>query len=120
MDKQKLKSEIKEIIISTYNLLKEFKWYVGLNLFFVILVAANYIDRPAKDDPIFSAEAVSESWQYTNQEVYIGFSQMLLIIYIQWFLLATGNMRNHPRLAKLLFLMPLLGIFYRLLSALFA
>lgn len=119
MDKQKLKSEIKEIIISTYNLLKEFKWYVGLNLFFVILVAANYIDRPAKDDPIFSAEAVSESWQYTNQEVYIGFSQMLLIIYIQWFLLATGNMRNHPRLAKLLFLMPLLDMFCGLISALF-
>lgn len=120
MDKQKIKSEIKETIISTYNLLKEFKWYVGFNLFFVILVAANYIDLPAKDDPIFSAEAVSESWQYTNQEVYIGFLQILLIIYILWFLLATSNMRNHPRLAKLLFLMPLLDMLYGMISALFA
>ena len=119
MDKQKIKSEIKETIISTCKLLKGFKWYVGFNLFFVFLVAANYIDQPAKDDPIFSAEAVSESWQYTNQEVYIGFSQMLLIIYILCFLLATSNMRNHPRLAKFLFLMPFLGIYYRLISALF-
>lgn len=120
MNKQKLKSEIKETIISTYKLLKEFKWYVGFNLFFVILVAANYIDRPAKDDPIFSAEAVSESWQYTNQEVYIGFSQMLLIIYILCFLLATSNMRNHPRLAKLLFLIPWFDMLCGMISALFA
>ena len=47
MDKQKIKSEIKETIISTYKLLKGFKWYVGFNLFFVFLVAANYIDQPA-------------------------------------------------------------------------
>ena len=119
MDKQKIKSEIKETIKSTYTLFKSFKWYVGFNLFFVILVAANYIDRPAKDDPIFSAEAVSKNWQYTNQEVYIGFSQILLVIYILCFLLATSNMRNHPRLAKLLFLMPMLGICYRLVSTLF-
>ena len=119
MNKQKIKSAIKETIISTYKLLKEFKWYVGFNLFFVILVAANYIDRPAKDDPIFSAEAVSKNWQYTNQEVYIGFLQILLIIYILCFLLATSNMRNHPRLAKLLFLMPLLDMFCGLISALF-
>ena len=120
MDKQKIKSEIKETIISTYNLLKSFKWYVGFNLFFVILVAANYIDRPAKDDPIFSAEAVSKNWQYTNQEVYIGFLQILLIIYILWFLLATSNMRNHPRLAKLLFLIPWFDMLCGMISALFA
>ena len=47
MDKQKIKSEIKETIISTYKLLKGFMWYVGFNLFFVFWVAANYIDQPA-------------------------------------------------------------------------
>lgn len=119
MDKQKIKSEIKETIISTYNLLKEFKWYVGLNLFFVILIADEYFNPPAKDDPIFSAEAFSQYWEYTNQEIYVETSRLLLIIYILWFLLATSNMRNHPRLAKLLFLMPLLDMFCGLISALF-
>ena len=119
MDKQKIKSEIKETIISTYNLLKGFKWYVGFNLFFVFVIADEYFNPPAKDDPIFSAEAFSQYWEYTNQEVYVETSRLLLIIYILCFLLAISNMRNHPRLAKLLFLMPLLDMFCGLISALF-
>lgn len=119
MDKQKLKSEIKETIMSTYKLLKEFKWYVGFNLFFIIVFADEYFNPPAKDDPIFSAEAFSQDWEYTNQEVYVETSRLLLIIYILCFLLATSNMRNHPRLAKLLFLIPLLDMFCELISALF-
>jgi hypothetical protein len=120
MNKQKLKSEIKETIISTYNLLKSFKWYVGFNLFFIVMIADEYVNPPAKDDPIFSAEAFSQDWEYTNQEIYVETSKLLLIIYILWFLLATSNMRNHPWLAKLLFLMPLLDMLCGFISALFA
>lgn len=120
MNKQKIKSSIKETIISTYTLLKSFKWYVGFNLFFIAMIADEYFNPPAKDDPIFSAEAFSQDWEYTNLEIYVETSKLLLIIYILCFLLATSNMRNHPRLAKLLFLIPWFDMLCGMISALFA
>jgi len=98
--------KVKQAISDTFKLLWSFKWYVGLYLLYYIISIISLFDIPAADDKIFHAEATSQIWPYTNQEVYIGSLRLEIIILSLLFLLGTSNMRNHPLLAKIIFLSP--------------
>ncbi len=104
MTKEKLIAPIKE----TIDLMRPFKWYILLNVFIILTYIIELIYPPAKDDPIFNAEAYSEFWNYANQELYIEYLKFGLIYFTLILLLGTSNMRNHPKLAKFIFLFPLI------------
>ena len=100
------KEKIRQTMSQTFKLLWSFKWYVGLYRLYYIINIISLFDIPVADDKIFQAEATSRIWSYTNQEVYIGSLRLEIIILSLLFLLGTSNMRNHPLLAKIIFLSP--------------
>lgn len=70
------------------------------------LFVRELINPPAENDLIFGAEATSDYWNYESQRVYIESLKLDIIIIILIFLLGTSNMKNHPKIAKLIFLSP--------------
>lgn len=88
-------------------LIKMYKWYLILDICFILMLICEYFNPPLKDDQIWNAEATSNLWEYANQGVYIGSLRLDIIISILFLLLGISNMRNHPVLAKVLFLFPL-------------
>ena len=101
-----LREKIEQSVKEMFKLLWSFKWCVGLYLLYYIINIISLFDIPAAEDRIFHAEATSQIWSYTNQEVYIGSLRLEIIILSLLFLLGTSNMRNHPLLAKTIFLSP--------------
>lgn len=108
--------KVKQAILDTFKLLWSFKWYVGLYLLYYIISIISLFDIPAADDKIFHAEATSQIWPYTNQEVYIGSLRLEIIILSLLFLLGTSNMRNHPKIAKFIFILPWIYATVRLIK----
>ena len=100
---QKTKREIFE----TFRLLWCFKWYIAFDIIFFVLLALEYFNPPAADNPIWKSEVMSGIWNYPSQQLYITSSQYGLIISALFFVILTSNMRNHPLLAKIAFLFPL-------------
>ena len=104
--------KIKNCILETSRLLWQFKWYIAIYPLIFVALIHEYFYPPTPDNPIFGSDAMSSAWNYVNQEVYIGSLKNDLIFWLCYFLLGTSNMRNHPLLAKLIFLLPLAwGIF---------
>ena len=99
---------VKEHIVNTIKLLLDFKWYVALYSLFYFILIWGYLNPPTENDAIFNSEYTQGLWYYINQEVYIGNMQDLLIEFFLLFLIGTSNMKNHPTLAKLIFLSPIL------------
>jgi len=99
---------VKEHIVNTLKLLLDFKWYVALYLLFYFILIWGYLNPPTENDAIFNSEYTQGLWYYINQEVYICNMQDLLIEFFLLFLIGTSNMKNHPTLAKLIFLSPIL------------
>ncbi len=100
---QNIKQNIAEII----KLLWQFKWFVILDMAFFALLLSEYFNPPAINDMIWGSEATNGAWNYQNQQLYMQSCKYSLIISALFFLIATSNMKNHPRLAKLVFLFPL-------------
>ena len=98
--------KVKQAISDTFKLLWSFKWYIGSYLLYYIIYIIALFDIPAADDIIFHTEATSQIWSYTNKEVYIGSLRLEIIILSLLFLLGISNIRNHPWLAKIVFLSP--------------
>ena len=94
-------------VIETFKLLFRFKWYVLIYLIFYFILLFGYLNPPQVDDPIFNFAFNNGLWYYANQKVYIGSMKDDLIIFLLLFLIATSNMRNHPKLAKFIFISPL-------------
>lgn len=107
---------LKKSIIETSKLLWSFKWYILVYLMFVIMMFDGYLNPPAKDSPIWGAEATKGDWMYFNQEVYIGSFKQSLISIMLFFFIGTSNMRNHPLLAKIIFLSPLFALIIGLIT----
>jgi len=97
---------IKRNLSEIFRLLWRFKWYVCFYLIYYIINIISLFDIPEADDKIFHSEAASHIWSYTNQKVYIGSLRLEIIILSLLFLLGTSNMRNHPLLAKMIFILP--------------
>lgn len=49
--------------------------------------------------------SISQLWYCTNQEVYVGSLRLEIIILSLLFLLETSNIRNHPEIAKFIFIL---------------
>ena len=95
--------------LKTLKLLQQFKWYMLIYLLFYCGLIMEYLNPPEINSPIWKSEAIENSWNYTNQEVYIGSMKMTLVEFLLLFLIGTSNMRNHPKLAKFIFAFPLLS-----------
>jgi len=107
---KKIIQQAKQSATETFKLLWQFKWYIIVYLLFYYIFIMEYLDPPAKDSPIWSSEAMEGDWRYINQEVYIGSMKNVLIELLLLFLIGTSNMRNHPLLAKSIFLFPLVAL----------
>jgi len=107
---KQMAQNIKNSITETFRLLWQFKWYIVAYLIYYSMFIAEYFNPPEKDALIWGSEAMEGSWNYTNQEVYIGSMKDTLIIFLFFFLIGTSNMRNHPLLAKIIFASPWIAI----------
>ena len=110
-----LGEKIKQSVSETFKLLWQFKWYIVGYLIYYSIFIVEYFNPPAADDPILNYEYTHGAWNYINQEVYIHSMKLYSIIDTLIFFIGTSNMRNHPLLAKIIFLSPwivmLLGTF---------
>lgn len=103
---KQLQNTIKQSIIETFKLLWQFKWSItGYFLFYSVWIM-EYLNPPATDDPILQYEYSRGAWNYVNQEVYVGSMKDSLVELFLLFFIGTSNMRNHPLLAKIIFLSP--------------
>ena len=96
----------KAYVLSVMQLLKPFVWYIGFYGFYFFLVMVDYFNPPAEDDPLFGSVATLDSWNYINREVYVESQKLGILIDVLIFLLATSNIKNHPKIAKFIFLIP--------------
>ena len=110
-----LGEKIKQSVSETFKLLWQFKWYIVGYLIYYSIFIVEYFNPPAADDPVLNYEYTHGAWNYINQEVYIHSMKLYSIIDTLLFFIGTSNMRNHPLLAKIIFLSPwivmLLGTF---------
>ena len=110
-----LQEKIRQTISQTFKLLLQFKWYIVGYLIYYSIFIVEYFNPPAADDPILNYEYTHGAWNYINQEVYIHSMKLYSIIDTLIFFIGTSNMRNHPKIAKIIFLSPwivmLLGTF---------
>ncbi len=105
-EKKSIINSAKQCVAETIKLLKQFKWYVTFDIMIFALFLSEYINPPAADEMIWGSEATLGAWNYQNQQLYIVGCKYSLIIITLLFLTGTSNMRNHPTLAKLMFLLP--------------
>ena len=93
---------VKVNIIETLKLLFRFKWYVLVYLIFYFILYLNYLMPSPKNYFLW------DSWCVYDKQIYLAVTKLLLIIFALLFFVGTSNMRNHPRLAKFIFISPLL------------
>ena len=106
----KIKSIIqtaRQSIRETFKLLQQFKWYVAFDAAVFALLLWDQLNPPEKDSPLWKSESTLGLWNYQNQELYLQSGKYILTIFVLFFLIGTSNMRNHPLIAKLIFLFPL-------------
>ncbi|MBQ7304384.1 MAG: hypothetical protein IJW75_05685 [Alphaproteobacteria bacterium] len=95
-------SMVKVSIIETLKLLFRFKWYVLVYLIFYFILYLDYLMPSPKNYFLW------DSWCVYDKQIYLAVTKLLLIIFALLFFVGTSNMRNHPRLAKFIFISPLL------------
>ena len=105
-----IKDKIKQTILETFKLLWQFKWYISVYLLWWSISFVEIFNPPAKNDHILNYEYTRGAWNYINQEVYVHSMKLWCVIDGLIFLIATSNMRNHPLLAKCIFLYPFIGM----------
>lgn len=118
MLKEKMKQAVggvKQNLSETFKLLWQFKWSMLIYLLFYMMFVAEYLDPPAEDDPILQYEYSRGAWNYINREVYVGSMWNTLVELFLFFIIGTSNMRNHPKLAQLIFLSPIIIFFLGLI-----
>lgn len=107
--------KIRQFLIDSKNLLWPFKWYILCYSGYMCLQFHDMVYSIKPNDPMFNSEAFHDAWEYVNYDVYIHSGRLYLLIYILILLLAISNMKNHPKLAKLILLFPwialILGLF---------
>ena len=100
-DKVKQSGQIlKQSTVDTIKLLWQFKWYVLPYLLFYLILLLFYISPSPKQYNIW----INEKWFVYNQDIYSALTKLTLIIFALLFFVGTSNMRNHPMLAKIIFL----------------
>lgn len=93
-------TNIKESLTETFNLLWKFNWYIAPYMLFYLLLLINYLIPSPKNYCIWD----NEIWYTYAQPQYLRITELMLIIFLLLFLVGTSNMRNHPTIAKCIFL----------------
>ena len=91
---------LKHNMMETFKLLWQFKWYVVPYMLFYFYLGVNYIIPSPKNYCIWN----NEIWYHYDKKIYLEITKLMLMIFALLFLLGTSNMRNHPLIAKLIFL----------------
>lgn len=99
--------KMKKSLLETFELLWQFKWYIILDLIFFLLLITEYLNPPSISSSIWNSEALRGAWNYQNQQLYIQSCKYGLIISALFFLIGISNARNHPEIAKIIFLFPI-------------
>ena len=104
---------IKQYFVNLKNLLWPFKWYIAAYMFVLSGTIHEYFFPPEAGHPIWAHEARRGAWNYASQELYIESVKLGLMVDILILLIGTSNIRNHPKIAKLVFLSPwLFGLWH--------
>ena len=91
---------IKTNLLMTFRLLWQFKWYIFPYLLFYSILLIFYISPSPKQYNIW----MNKEWFIYNRQIYIALTELMLIIFALLFLIGASNMRNHPLMAKFIFL----------------
>lgn len=91
---------MKNSITETLKLLLQFKWSILPYMIFYIVLVSFYLSPSPKQYNIW----MNETWFVYGKTLYLALTKLMLVIFLLLFLVGTSNMRNHPILAKLIFL----------------
>ena len=116
---KKLFNQLSQTLKGTKKTLWPFRWYIFFYWIVGFLFFNEWFNPPKKDDPIFKAEATRDVWNYLNQEVYVASLKLECVIVVLLFFLATSNIKNHPKLARLLLLSPWIYALFNLIEIIF-
>ena len=95
-----MKQNLKKSTSETANLLAQFKWYIFIYMIFYLNLFISYLIPSPKNYFIWN----NESWYTYDKYIYLEVTKLILVIFFLLFLIGTSNMRNHPKIAKLIFL----------------
>ena len=84
----------------TVKTLGPFNGYIGLYLLFYMYLCLNYLS-PSPKNYFFWNEAY---WYHFTPQIYLAGMRLVLWIFLLLFLVGTSNIKNHPLLAKMIFL----------------
>ena len=116
---KKLFNQLLQTLKETKKTLWPFRGYICFYWIVGFLFFNEWLNPPKKDDPIFKAEATRDVWNYLNQEVYVASLKLECVIVVLLFFLATSNIKNHPKLAKILLLSPWIYALFNLIEIIF-
>ena len=91
---------IKQTFKNTVQTIQPFKWYILTYLFFYCLLILFYLSPSAKQYFFWN----NEPWYQYSTTLYLAGMRLALVIFMLLFLLGLSNMKNHPILAKIIFL----------------
>ena len=103
MLQEKIKSifpTVKQSAKETFKLLWQFKWYILPYIAFYIVLISFYLSPSPKQYNIW----MNKEWFVYDKSIYLALTKLMLVIFALLFIVGTSNMRNHPILAKLIFL----------------
>ena len=92
--------KIRQTMSQTFKLLWQFKWYILPYIAFYIVLLSFYLSPSPKQYNIWT----NEEWFVYDKYIYLALTKLMLVIFLLLFFVGTSNMRNHPILAKLIFL----------------
>lgn len=97
---KKFAQAIKQNTFETFKLLKQFKWSISIYVLFYAILLSFYLSPSPKQYCIWN----NEDWFEFSFPLYLAITKLMLIIFALLFLVGTSNMRNHPVLARIIFL----------------
>lgn len=91
---------VKQYVTDTFNLLWNFKWYITPYILFYGILLSHYLMPSPKNYFLWN----NEIWYSYNQNIYLAVTKLMLFVFALIFFVGTSNIRNHPLLAKFIFL----------------
>ena len=91
---------LKKQLIDIYKTLYPFKWYICFYLLFYSILIIFYLSPSCKHYFFWN----NESWYQFSVPLYLAGMRLVLIIFMLLFFLGLSSIKNHPILAKIIFL----------------
>ena len=96
----KILNIIKTNLLMTFKLLWQFKWYICPYLLFYSILIVFYLTPSCKQYFFWN----NEEWYQYTVPLYLAGMRLVLTIFLLLFFLGLSNIKNHPILAKMIFL----------------